>query len=307
MPSTPAYISQQAWKYPAIRVIHGPAKKPVALHYTSFVAEEVGKGSPPVRAATREWGRSRLPDGSFTARSLGGREQAEEGTHAGAAGHEAMAEEEIGVPIGAPGSKADGRFRHPASTQLMADGRRQIQGPVAGARRREDTRRAGIGGREGFINARVYLIAVRPDAGAMGRQAVLRTRAERLRHRFQRADGDASRRATPAGVGQADSIPDGIEEKDGQAVDNGDAQQQAGRVRHQRVAVGNGRRRRERARRTVLRTDDSHARAVNLRRNDQTADLETKQRTGPRPVGPHGIPVVRHRKGKIKRSIGRTP
>src|SRR5581483_8339911 len=105
----------------------------------------------------------------------------------------------------------------------------QIKRPVAGPCGSEDAWRGGIVRVKSGVNALVYLVAVRANAGADGSQARLRPRAKRPRHRLQRAQRDAARRAPPAGVRQADGAMERVEEADGKTVGDGDAEQQSRR------------------------------------------------------------------------------
>src|SRR5581483_2103442 len=147
-----------------------------------------------------------------------------------------MAEEEFGVAVRAPLADIEAGRRDAESAKLMDDGGGQIELPVSGAGGGEDAS-PGVGGEESVVDLRIHLVTLRADAGADSDQAVTDARAEALRHRLQRARGDAPRRAAPAGVRQADGAVDGIEEEDGEAVRDSGAEQRARRVCHQRVAA----------------------------------------------------------------------
>lgn len=162
--------------------------------------------------------------------------EAEEGSHTRAAGMEAVTVAEGSVLIGAPGRDRESFCGHSTSEKLMLYGGSQVEEPVTGAGWGEN---AGVGWfREGVIDRGIHFVAGAADAGADGGEALLRACAEGDGHGVQRVGHDATGRAAPAGVRQPDGAVHGINEKDRQAVGCGNAEQQVGSVRDERVASG---------------------------------------------------------------------
>ncbi len=210
-----------------------------------------------------------------------------------------MAKEEVGVAIGAVLADIKIEGRNACLSQLVANGGVKVKLPVTGARGSEHADSLPVFGRKAIVDCFIHFVAVRPDAGANGNQAILRLCAEMLPHGFQCVNRNAPCRAAPTGMSKTNCFVNGVKKENGQAIRYRNAEQKSGRICYQRVTLRNSGIRQKRPASRIVCVYNCHIRAMRLRGYNEFLRFKTQCAAGGNPFIAHVLIILRDAERQI--------